>query len=650
MALTTEPVIMPTMDAETISNDSTNPCFAVLAGLAPHAAARRRLLQIGLGNAALSFFGLPRVARAADQAPLTCESLLPSFDDVVHLAPGYAADLLCAWGDPISAGAPFRADAGNSAAEQAAQLGMHHDGLHFFPFFSNGIPSSTHGLLCINHEYTDEGLLHADGMRDWSQAKTLKSQNAHGVSVIEVQLRGQGGDARWQVVRPSPYARRITARTPMGIDGPAAGALALRTRDDPRGNLVLGTVANCAMGVTPWATYLSCEENFNNYFNGLAQEIPVQQRYGIRPRGAFPRWHEHDRRFDVASEPNEANRFGWVVEIDPWRPEQPPRKHTALGRFKHEGATVTLARDGRVVVYMADDESFEYLYKYVSRDRFAPARSAGGQRLLVEGVLYVARFAADGSGQWIALQYGENGLAVGSGFADQADVLIRTRQAADLVGATKMDRPEWIAVHPGSGEVFCTLTHNRQRSAPDAANPRADNRFGHILRWREEGSDAAAGRFAWQVFVLCGDPRHADADQRGTVRGDAFACPDGLWFDRAGRLWIQTDAPSSVLRRDDTASFGNNQMLVADVASGEVRRFLTGPRACELTGLTATPDARYLFVNIQHPGEVSGGRSDPAAPLAVSGWPANQFPGVTGGRPRSATLVIRRSDGGVVGT
>ncbi|WP_313951080.1 PhoX family phosphatase [Accumulibacter sp.] len=640
------------MNDDPISNDSANPHFAqLLTSLSTGAEIRRRrLLQMGLGSAALSFFGLPALAAPAGRPGPGFTPIAASIEDTVRVPAGYTLQLLYAWGDPVSDGPAFRADAANSAAEQAEQAGMHHDGMHFFPWIEGDEKSSTHGLLCINHEYTDEGLLHPDGMADWSHAKTRKSQNAHGVSVIEIKRDGSGAESRWQVVRPSPYARRITARTPVRIAGPAAAAPAMRTGDDRRGNVVFGTLANCAMGFTPWGTYLSCEENFNAYFNGLDQPSADQKRYGVRKNGGGFRWHEHDSRFDVATAPNEANRFGWVVEIDPWNPAKPPVKRTALGRLKHECATVTLASDGRVVVYLSDDEQFEYLYKFVSRDRFDATSAGDNTSLLDHGTLHVGRFDADGKGRWMPLMHGQNGLTEGNGFADQADVLIRTRQAADLVGATKMDRPEWIAVQPQTGEVYCTLTNNRQRATAEAANPRADNAFGHIIRWREDGADAAAGSFAWDVFVLCGDPQNADPNQQGNIKGDAFGSPDGLWFDQAGRLWIQTDVAGSVLNRAEYQRLGNNQMLVADVVSGEVRRFLTGPLGCEVTGITATPDSRSFFVNIQHPGEVGGARSDPATPLAGSGWPASQFAGVTGGRPRSATLVIRRRDGGVVGS
>ena len=610
---------------------------------------RRRLLQAGFSGTALSMLPF-KVAYAASTGG-SFQPIAASTEDLLRIPEGYVAEVLFAWGDPVSDGPAFRSDAGNSAADQAQQAGMHHDGMHFFPFMEDGKPSSVHGLLCINHEYTDEGLLHRGGPADWNHEKTVKSQNAHGVSIIEVR---RDGNAPWQVVRPSNYARRITARSPMRISGPAASSPALRTSGDRRGDVVFGTLANCAMGFTPWGTYLSCEENFHGYFNGIATPTAAQQRYGIRAGGAGLRWHQHDARFDVATEPNEPNRFGWVVEIDPWNPGRPPIKRTALGRFKHESATVTLAADRRVVVYMGDDEAFEYIYKFVSQDRFDEKNPAANVHLLDRGTLYVARFGEGGQGQWLALQHGSKGLDAAGGFAEQADVLINARAAADVLGATKMDRPEWIAVHPHSGEVYCALSNNRQRGAEgkapvDGANPRADNRFGHILCWREAGGDAAAKEFTWVPFALAGDPGSDDPAKRGTVRGDAFANPDGLRFDAQGRLWIQTDISARSLGEGDFAAMGNNQVLVADLASGQTRRFLTGPRGCEITGLTGTPDGRCIFLNVQHPGETPGGVSDPAQPTAISGWPANQFPRVTGGRPRSATVVITRFDSGVIG-
>ena len=628
-----------------------------VSGEAPVDPFRRRLLAaagFAVGGGALSASGIPLAALAAGRASGAINGFVPlptSTADVVSVPDGYRVDLLYAWGDPVSDGPRARPGAEDDAAAQAWQAGMHHDGMHYFPFRERSRLSSTHGLLCVNHEYTDDGLLHADGMVGWNAEKVAKAQAAVGVSIIEIRRSGVG----WRVVRPSCWARRITANTPCRIAGPARGHPLMRTALDKRGESVLGTFDNCAMGFTPWGTYLTCEENFNGYFKTGEMPDADQRRYGLGAKTAGWRWHEADARFDLTQHPHEANRFGWVVEIDPWRPEQPPIKRTALGRFKHEGATVTQARDGRIAVYMGDDERFEYIYKFVSRDRYQRGQDASRESdLLDHGTLYVARFDDAGRGRWLPLVHGrayaQGTLDEAHGFADQGEVVIRCRQAADIAGATKMDRPEWIAVHPRNGEVYVTLTNNDRRETRevDAANPRATNLFGHILRWREAGGDATAEEFAWDVFALAGDPQSADADKRGNIRGDAYANPDGLWFDPAGRLWIQTDVSSSALNSGEFARFGNNQMLVADVGSGETRRFLTGPRGCELTGITATPDGRALFVNIQHPGESPGSRSDPARPTAVSTWPTSQFADAVGGRPRSATIVITREDGGSV--
>jgi hypothetical protein len=373
-----------------------------------------------------------------------------------------------------------------------------------------------------------------------------------------------------------------------------------------------------------------------------------QRRYGITKTGFGYRWHEHDERFDAARHPHEPHRFGWVVEIDPFDPQSQPAKHTALGRFKHEGAWVTLGPDNRVVVYMGDDERNEYIYKFVSAGTYTPGDRAANMRLLEHGTLYAAIFKPDGAGEWVALVHGQHGLEAAAGFPSQAEVVLQTRAAADVVGATKMDRPEWIAVHPVTQEVYCTLTNNSARGAEkgpavDAANPRANNVYGHIIRWREQGGDACATRFAWDVFVLCGDPAAADAARQGNIQGDFFGSPDGLWFDARGVLWIQTDISASVLNKGDYANIGNNQMLAADPVTKEIRRFLTGPVHCEVTGVVTTPDGRTMFVNLQHPGETSRERSDPAHPTALSSWP-------DGGRPRSATIVIRKNDDGVIGS
>jgi secreted PhoX family phosphatase len=612
---------------------------------------RRRLLAGGLvaaGAALAEGTGGGPLARAAAQEPRLGFAGVPvSTADTVTVPSGYTVDVLYAWGDPVSSGPPFKADGSNTLEEQLAQAGMHHDGLEFFPLPA-GSTTSSHGLLAVNHEYTDDGLLHTGGMEPWTADKVRKSQAAHGVSVVEV--RRDGG--RWSVVRPSRHAHRVTAFTRIGVSGPAAGHPWLQTADDPTGRSVRGTLNNCAAGTTPWGTYLTCEENFNGYFVNRSGAVPpLQKRYGINDRGFGYRWHEHDGRFDAAAHPHEPNRFGWVVELDPYGSAALPVKHTALGRFKHEGATVVLARDRRVVVYMGDDERFEYVYKFVSREAWDPATGrAGGRRLLEQGTLWVARFHADGSGEWRELTHGRDGLDAGAGFPSQAEVLINARGAADRAGATPMDRPEWVAVHPTTGEVYCAFTNNTNRGkashpGPDPANPRSDNVFGHIVRWRERGADAAAARFEWDVFVLCGDPALVDTGKHGNIKGDVFGSPDGLWFDRRGLLWIQTDVSTSVLGKDDYARLGNNQMLAADPLTREARRFLSGPIGAEVTGVTTTPDGTTMFVNIQHPGETASERSNPAAPKAVSAWPD----GPAGGRPRSATIVIRKADGGIIG-
>ncbi len=637
-------------DDDATSNRSSNPH---LADLAPQMHSRRNLLKAAVAGVVVSvpFAGCATTSGTPWQGPeyLGFRSITPMAEDSVRIPPGYRAQVMFAWGEPIGAqaGAPaFRTDASNSAADQALQAGMHHDAIEYYPL-PYGSTSSERGLLAINHEYTDDGLLHTDGMRTWTAEKVAKSQNAHGVSIVEVSSRGD----QWSVVSQSIFARRITAQTPMLISGPAAGTAAMRTSYDSKGTLARGTVNNCAGGLTPWGTYLTCEENWNMYFAASDGAIPEPlRRYGVRPKSGY-RWHEHDGRFDVSKEPNEANRFGWVVEIDPYDPKSQPVKRTALGRFKHEGAMLSVAPDGRVVFYMGDDEVFEYVYKFVTRDSHNRTDRAANRNLLDHGTLFVAKFNADGSGEWLALIHGQNGLTRDNGFTDQADVLIRTREAADRAGATRMDRPEWGAVHPSTLEVYMTMTNNAQRGAAnrpgvDAANPRPNNVYGHIIRWREQNRDPRATRFQWDIFAQGGDPQAADPVQRGTIKGDMYGSPDGLWFDPSGYLWIQTDVSTSALNQGAYKTMGNNQMLVADVRTGETRRFLTGPSGSEVTGCVMTPDGRTMFINIQHPGEPAGDRSDPSRPRAISQWPD----GPTGGRPRSATVAIRKADGGRVGT
>jgi secreted PhoX family phosphatase len=650
-------------DDDEVCNTSTNPTFAEVT---KRALSRRTVLEGSLSLAGFAFLGcgekgIEGIASELEEGlrpgTIAFRSIPISTQDTVVVPEGYRADVLYAWGDPISDGPAFAQDASNTAVDQQQQAGMHHDGMHYFPL-ERGREASRHGLLVINHEYADDGLLHVGGMVPWTAEKVAKSQAAHGVSVIEVRLGRDG----WTVVRPSRYARRITTRTPMRIGGPLAGHPRMRTAADPSGTAVLGTLNNCSHGHTPWGTYLTCEENWSGYFVNPIGDVPGaspedkaiilrdQARYGITAAGDGYRWHEHDLRFDASQHPHEPSRFGWVTEIDPFDPESVPVKRTAMGRIKHEGACIVETRDGRVVAYMGDDGRFEYIYKFVSKYPWRRARAAGASPL-DEGTLYVARFDADGVGAWVELAFGKNGLDAATGFGSQADVLIETRRAADVVGATKMDRPEWISSRPGRGHVYCSMTNNNRRGngtdpAIDPANPRADNIYGHIIRWRESLGDHAAVSFRWEFFVLAGDPAHATPSKQGDIQGDIFGCPDGLLFDRDGRLWVQTDASTSAVATADYANIGNNQMVAMDPDTRQAKRFLTGPRGAEITGALTTPDGRTMFVNIQHPGEPTTDRHDPAAPTALSTWPD----GASAGRPRAATIAIRKNDGGVIGT
>ena len=361
-------------------------------------------------------------------------------------------------------------------------------------------------------------------------------------------------------------------------------------------------------------------------------------------------WYRFDERFDLSKNPHEPNRFGWVVEIDPMDPTSTPVKRTALGRKCTESATCTLTQDGRVAVYMGDDARFEFIYKFVSRDRVRPGGYPANKDLLDHGTLYAARFDADGRGSWLPLDPDNPALKAEKDLAGPAEVLVRARLAGSAVGATPMDRPEWVAIHPRTGEVFVSLTNNVQRGVPgrpdvDAANPRAANLGGHIIRWTEAGHDAAAATFQWSQFVLAGDPAVAGSATRyPSPAADTFGAPDGLHFDRAGLLWIQTDMSGQSIGKGAYANLGNNALLCADPATGAIKRFLTGPNGCEITGCVVTPDRSTLFINIQHPGETSdaGGNSPNSA------WPDGTAPGSA--RPRSATLAVRRRDGGPVGT
>ena len=643
------------------SNHSTNPHIQDVISLG-----RRKVLAGGAAVGALAFLGasLPGLAQAAEpmargikDVPFRRRTRLPfapvavTRADTITVPAGYTATTFIPWGTPITGRYPaWLEDASNSAEDQAQQVGMHHDGMHFFPMNARlGGRQSDHGLLVLNHEYIDAPLLHPNGptVVDGKRAnvdEVRKEINAHGVSVVEIR-RGPRGE--WSVL-PSSRNRRITGATPMRIEGPARGHALMRTRYSPSGTSTRGTLNNCSNGHTPWGTYLTCEENWAGYFASADSELPRElSRYGVRGSGRygwetvagdeFERFNATRTAADASGDyRNEPNTFGWIVEIDPFDPTSTPVKHTALGRFAHEGLVFAPVKPGRpVVCYSGDDSQNEYIYKYVSRDRYRPQRSDG--RLLDDGTLYVARFNPDGSGDWLALDYDNPDFqraceAAGIRFADQGEVLVNTRLAADIVGATKMDRPEWGAVHPDTGDVYFTLTNNSSREQAIPSNPRTPNAYGHIIHWREASRDFAGTRFNWDLYLLAGPESDSRSPAGRALDGsNIMASPDGLWFDDEGRLWIQTDMSGSQLR---TGPFGNNQMLVSDPRNGETRRFLVGPLGAEVTGITATPDFRTLFVNIQHPGEGSTSKN------FTSSWPDG-----TGRRPRSATVIISREDG-----
>lgn len=639
---------------------------------------RRGFLKSGLDLGAAAFLAGPLAACGGSGIPsgpkkapkIGFAPVATSSADTIVVPQGYRAQVFAAWGEALFADSPaWRPDGTNTGDDQARQIGDNHDGMHFFPLHGE---SSKEGLLVMNHEYTNyEYLFGAEFMTPWTADKALKAQNAHGASVLHVRQR----KGKWEIVRDSKYNRRITGNTPMEITGPAAGHALMRTNADASGKRVLGMLNNCANGFTPWGTYLTCEENFNGYFgttSGVDGRDEAMKRYGISARGTGYRWEEFDDRFDYAKEPNESNRFGWVVEIDPFDPKSTPAKRTALGRFKHENVALSFTRDRRVVAYMGDDQANDYIYKFVSHGRYNPGKDADNRKLLDSGKLYVAKFSDGattgdfmGTGEWLLLDKQANPVLAADGrFADQAEVLIKTRLAADAVGATKMDRPEWIAVHPGTGDAYCALTNNsgRRADAIDDANPRAANRYGQIVRWRETGNDAAAETFEWDLFVVAGNPiAHPDRNDlrsgsEAITADNTFNSPDGIGFDRDGRLWIQTDGNFS--NAGDYLGQGNNQMLCASPETGEVKRFLVGPSGCEITGLTFTPDGRTMFINVQHPGEVGSHPNRPAVPagmdmdtfIAQNPLAFSKWPDAAGGRPRSATVVITKDDGGVIGT
>jgi len=596
------------------------------------AVSRRGLLggALAFGSFALldsTFLSTPAKA-AMDR--FAFKAIAASSDDKVTVPEGYRADILVRWGDPLWSDAPeFDLATRGTAASQARAFGDNTDGMEVF---SHGDKT----LLTVNNEYTNRKIIwgNREGGKAANADDVAKGKAAHGISVVEIAFK----DGSWSVVKDSPFNRRITPDTETMLTGPAAGHDLLKTAADPTGTKSLGTWNNCGAGRTPWGTYLTCEENFNGYFSAADEKHKVSaelKRYGVSSKDWGYGWASIDERFDVSKHPNEPNRAGYIVEIDPRKPDSTPKKRTALGRFKHENAECVVNNDGHVVVYMGDDERGEFIYRFVSKGVFAPGLET--ESLLTDGTLSVARFHDNGSGEWLELTPETTGMPL-------AEICIHTRIAASKVRATTMDRPEWVAANPNAAEIYCALTNNKNRGIkPNAGgdltpvggpNPREANKFGQIVRWRPNGGDHTAKGFAWDLFVLAGNPnvhKDARAGSKNVNAGNMFNSPDGLKFDSNGVLWIQTDGNYS--NEKDFAGQGNNQMLAGDPVTGEIRRFLVGPKECEVTGLTWSPDRRTMFIGIQHPGE-----------RGHSNWP-----GGGDSVPRSAIIAVTRTDGELVG-
>jgi secreted PhoX family phosphatase len=555
---------------------------------------------------------------------------------------------LIRWGDPLEPGAPAFDPLKQTAAAQARQWGYNNDFVGYLPL-PPGSTNPAHGLLCVNFEYTIPHLMFP-GLKPDDLGKITREQceiemAAHGHGVVEIRRDDRG---RWRTVGDSPYNRRISALTSVcRIAGPAAGDARLRTSTDPTGTKVLGTLNNCAGGKTPWNTVLIAEENFNYYFGGdPAKTSSTEQlrRYGIVGKPEYA-WSRYFDRFDVEKEPNEANRFGWIVEIDPYDPQSVPVKRTALGRFKHEGATTAVDGDGRVVVYSGDDERCQYVYKFVTSHRLDPRNRSANRDLLNAGTLYAAKFHDDGKLSWLPLTFGAGPLTEANGFRSQSDVLIETRRAAKLVGATPMDRPEDVQPNPKTGLVYVVLTNNgrRREADTDAANPRAPNPHGHILELIPPTVDGArqhaAAAFTWEIFLLAGNPRNQGEGARyhPTVSEDGWlSSPDNIAFDRRGRIWIATDG---------MPNFGNADGAWASDTEGDgralTRHFYRTPIGAELCGPEFNTDDTAYFAAVQHPGNTKGSTFDA---------PSTRWPDFRSGMPpRPAVQVIVKAGGGYIG-
>jgi len=632
---------------------------------------RRNVLRGMLGvTATTTLFGTSalvapnRAAAGGDKGRYDFDELSWGNDETHHIADGYEADVLLRWGDPITADAPEFDVMSQTAKAQLQQFGYNNDYVGFTALNDEG----SRGLLCVNHEYTNEevmfpGLGRQDRADFEGMTKALVDVEmaAHGGSVVEI---ARGADGKWALVRDSAYNRRITPlATEMTIDGPAAGHARMQTNADPEGMTVIGTLNNCAGGMTPWGTYLMAEENFHGYFwtdklnadgkpdlSGMDEAVAKSNgRYGLP--GMWYAWGKFHDRWNIDKEPNEPNRWGWIVEVDPRSPDSKPIKHTALGRFRHEGAETTVSKGGHLVVYSGDDNRFDYQYKYVSGGTVTEETAVFGSPLFSDGMLYVARFDEDGTVAWLPLVHGEWPLTPENGFQSQADVMIDTRLAADLLGATPMDRPE-DAQPRGDGTAYIMLTNNSRRTADqvDAANPRPESSFGHIIEIKEDGGDHAATFGTWSILVKCGDPAVEEVGAQWnpeTSENGWFGSPDNCAIDADGRLWISTDQGSN------WGKTGKSDGLYALETEGDLRGtsklFFRCPIGGELCGPYFANGGETLFLAVQHPGtdgtkDFKGFERDSTFEDPATRWP-DFDPAMP---PRPSVLVVTKTGGGKI--
>lgn len=668
------PLKSPAVAFEEAENEGTNESSnSTMGDIIAARLSRRDLMQ---GLLAVSVAGAALAPAAVATSPVANAAATPSdatstfsfeelavrFDEHHHVAAGYDADVLIRWGDKVLADAPKFEPENLSREAQERQFGYNNDFIGYIPLEGR----SDHGLLVVNHEYTNGELMFRvleDATRENGHFELVTKEMvdvemaAHGGSVLEVRRHSDG---KWHVVENSPYARRITGTTEIAVSGPAAGHARLQTSADPTGARIHGMLNNCAGGITPWGTWLTCEENFNGYFWGkAAADALTPEARALRRYGAPAEWYAWGKfydRFDVTKEPNEPNRFGWVVEIDPADPKSTPIKRTAMGRFKHEGAANIVNGDGRFVVYQGDDEAYDYVYRFVTDGKIDLENRAANKDLLDHGTLSVARFNADGSGEWLPLVHGQPNsigqvwLSERFGFKDQAEVLINTRLAADLLGATKMDRPEDVEANPKTGKVYVMLTNNSKRKDDEksAANPRAKNKFGHIIEITPDGGDHAARTFTWEILIKCGDPAVAEVGalyNPATTENGWFGSPDNCAIDSDGRLWVATDGNSGPKtgRADGIWAVETEGPL-----RGSARCFFQVPRGAEMCGPCFTPDLETLFLAVQHPAEANEGSDTKQASTFAK--PSTRWPDFDPAvPPRPSIVAVTRKGGGKIG-